>query len=99
MIPALTRFDIDINEVKGVYLCDQEGVEIPKEQFTSIVNQFIGCNHFRITIQVNSVDDCDAFTSVSRNNLSTSYYYRMTLRKFYISVFDYSTGIEVLSVQ
>lgn len=65
MFSVLHTFEIELEDVKGVHLFDQEGVEIPSGQFPDIVSKYIGCNHFRITVVLNTEEDGDEFTSVS----------------------------------
>lgn len=44
---------------------DHSGLEIPEDQFTSMVNQYLGCNCFRITLELNTDENSDQFTSVN----------------------------------
>lgn len=61
----LEAFKIELEDVEGAHLFDQEGVEIPSNQFTDIVSQYVGCSHFRINVIINSEENGDYFTSVS----------------------------------
>lgn len=60
---------MDIDDVKGAHIYNQDGVEIPGDQFTMIIKQFIGCSYFRVNLILNTEEDGDQFTSVSNTHI------------------------------
>lgn len=54
--------------VKGAHIYDQDGVEIPSDQFAIIIKQFLGCSYFRVNLVLDTEENGDEFTSVNNTH-------------------------------